>query len=75
METPQKMIPTKRRPSWARDVIKEVERYGAPKGRKIQRIHSNYVALMSNIVDEEPTCFKEASNKKEWMQAMIKEYQ
>ena len=30
---------------------------------------------MDNIVDEEPTCFEEASKKKEWMQDMIEEYQ
>ena len=30
---------------------------------------------MGNLVDEEPTCFEEASKKKEWMQAMIEEYQ
>ena len=57
IETAQKMISTKIRPSWDHDVIKEAERYGAPKGSKIQRIHSNYVALMRNIVDEQPTYF------------------
>ena len=31
--------------------------------------------LMRNIVDEEPTCLDEASKKKEWMQAVIEEYQ
>ena len=30
---------------------------------------------MCNPVDEEPTCFEEASKNKEWMDAMIKEYQ
>ena len=30
---------------------------------------------MCNLVDEEPTCFKEASKKKEQMDAMIEEYQ
>ena len=57
METPQKMISTKRIPAWAHDAIKETERYGAPEGSKIQRIYSKYVALMSNLVGEEPTCF------------------
>ena len=66
------MISTKRRLAWSSDVIKGVERYGAPKGRKIQKIYSNYVALMRNLVDEKPTCFKEALKKKEWMQDMIK---
>ena len=75
METPHEMIFKKRRPSWARDIIKEAKRYGAPKGSKRQRIYYNYVALMCNLVDEEPTCFEEASKKKEWMDAMIEEYQ
>ena len=30
---------------------------------------------MCNLIDEEPTCFEEASKKKEWMDAMIEEYQ
>ena len=69
------MISIKRRPTWACDIIREAERYGAPEGSKRQRIYSNYVALMSNLVDEEPTCFEVASKKKEWMKAMIEEYQ
>ena len=55
METPQKMISPKRIPSWDHDVIKETERYGPQEGIKRQRIHLNYLALMSNLVDEEPT--------------------
>ena len=69
------MISIKRIPTWAHDIIKEEEIYGAPEGRKRQRIHSNYVSIMNNLVDKEPTWFKEASKKKEWMQAMIEEYQ
>ena len=34
-----------------------------------------YVVLIRNLVDEEHTCFEEASKKKEWIQAMIEEYQ
>ena len=30
---------------------------------------------MCNLVDEEPTCFEESLKKKEWMDAMIEEYQ
>ena len=29
---------------------------------------------MCSLVDAEPTCFKEATKKKEWMDAMLKEY-
>ena len=33
------------------------------------------MALICNLVDEEPTCFEEASKKNEWMKGMIEEYQ
>ena len=75
METPHEVISTKRRPTWAHDIIQEVEIYGAPEGRKRQRLYSNYVALMCNLVDEEPTSFEEATKNKEWMDVMVKEYQ
>jgi hypothetical protein len=29
---------------------------------------------MCNLLDEEPTCFEEAIQKKEWADAMIEEY-
>ena len=32
------------------------------------------MALMCDLVDKEPTCF-EATKQKEWVDAMIKEYQ
>jgi hypothetical protein len=33
------------------------------------------MALMCNLLDEEPTCFEEAIQKKEWVDAMTEEYQ
>jgi hypothetical protein len=36
---------------------------------------SSYTALMCNLLDEEPTCFEEAIQKKEWADAMTEEYQ
>jgi hypothetical protein len=36
---------------------------------------SSYTALMCDLLDEEPTCFEEAIQKKEWADAMIEEYQ
>ena len=75
IETPHEMTSIMRRPTWACDIIREEERYGAPEGRKRTRLDSNYVALMCNLVDEEPTCFEESSKKKEWMDAMIEEHQ
>ena len=60
IETPHETILTRKRPAWACDIIQEAERYGAPEGSKRLRIHSNYVALMCNLVDEETTCFEES---------------
>jgi hypothetical protein len=36
---------------------------------------SSYVALMSNIIDLEPSTFEEAVEKQEWKNAMMEEYQ
>jgi hypothetical protein len=36
---------------------------------------SSYTALMCNLLDEEPTCFEEVIQKKEWVDAMTEEYQ
>ena len=75
MDMPQEMISQKRRPYWDHDVIQGAEKYGAPEGIERARTYSSYVALMCNLVDVEPTYFEEATKKKEWMDAMIKEYQ
>jgi hypothetical protein len=36
---------------------------------------SNYMALMCDLIEKEPTCFEEAIQKKEWVDAMTEEYQ
>ena len=67
------------RPAWARELIREAKRYGAPKGihreRKIKNPYNIYVALLCNIIDKEPSTYEEAVEKKEWKDAMMKEYQ
>ena len=30
---------------------------------------------MSDLVDKEPTCFEDEKNQKEWVDAMVEEYQ
>ena len=55
--------------------MRKAKTYGAPKGSKRQIIYSKYVALMGNLVDEQIAIFEEDPKKKEWMKAMIKEYQ
>jgi hypothetical protein len=78
-EPPQMTISHKRKPTWAREVIQYGEKYGAPKGTMRQvnkpKAFSNYMALMCDILEKKPTCFEEAIQKKEWVDAMTEEYQ
>jgi hypothetical protein len=68
-EPPQMTCSHKRKPAWERELIQDVEKYGVPEGttRQVKRPKpfSSYMALMCNLLDEEPTCFEEAIQKKE----------
>jgi hypothetical protein len=78
-EPPRMMISHKRKPAWARELIQDAEKYGAPKGTMRQskkpKPFSSYMALMCDLIEKEPTCFEEAIQKKEWVDAMTEEYQ
>ena len=78
-EPPMMEISRKRKPAWAREIIQEAERYGAPEGStrisKNPKPFSSYVALMCDLVDQEPTNYEEAIQKKEWVEAMTEEHQ
>ena len=69
----------KRKPAWVREIIQEAERYGALEGSKrtikLSKPYSRYVALLCDLADQEPTSYEEAAQKKEWVEAMTKEYQ
>jgi hypothetical protein len=69
----------KRKPAWARELIQDGEEYGVPEGatRQVKRSKPfySYTTLMCNLLDEEPTCFEEAIEKKEWADVMTEEYQ
>ena len=72
------MISQKRKPSWAREVIEEAKRHGAPAGtireRKKPKSYPSYMALICDLVDKELTCFEEAIKQKQWVDAMVEEY-
>jgi hypothetical protein len=78
-EPPQMTFSHKRKLAWARELIQDGEKYGVPEGTTRQvkkpKPFSSYTALMCNLLDEEPTCFEEAIQKKEWADAMTEEYQ
>ena len=71
-------ISQKRKPAWVREIIQEAEKYGAPEGstrtRKRSKPYSNYVALMCDLVDQEPTNYEEAAQKEEWVEEMTEYY-
>jgi hypothetical protein len=73
-EPPQMTMSHKRNLAWARELIQDGEKYGAPEGtmRHVEKPKpfSNYMVLVCDILDNEPTCFEEAIQKKEWFDAM-----
>ena len=56
-----------------------MERYGAleenHRERKRTRSYSRHVALLCDFIDKEPCSYEEATEWKEWKDAMIEEYQ
>ena len=68
-EPPTMEISQKRKPALEREIIHKAEIYGAPKGStsisKNPKPFSSYVALMCDLVDQEPTNYEEAVQKKE----------
>ena len=72
-------ISQKRKPAWVREIIQEAEIYGELEGstrtNKRSKPYSSCVALMCDLVDQEPTSYEEAAQKKEWVETMTDEYQ
>ena len=79
VDTPPEKNPHKRKPAWVREIIQGAEIYGVPeenlKGRKRTRSCSSYVALLCDFIDKEPSKYEEVTERKEWKDVMIKEYQ
>ena len=69
----------KRRPSWLRDTLEDVERHIAPRGtfresKKLNR-YQGYLVAMSTIVQSEPGMFEEVVKHQVWKDAMNEEYE
>ena len=69
----------KRIPNWDQEIFIHADKYGAldETSREIKRnhTHSNYVALLCDINYAYPSSYEEATEKKEWKDAMIEVYQ
>ena len=79
IDPPHEKNSYKIKPTWACEAIQGTERYGTPeemhRERKRTRYYYGYVALLLDIIDKESSNYEEATEKKEWKDAMIKEYQ
>jgi hypothetical protein len=79
VDLPKEVVATRKRPAWLRNTLQEAEGHASPKGsfKESKRPHkfSTYVALMSNIIDSEPSTFKEDDEKPKWKDTMMEEYQ
>jgi hypothetical protein len=62
VDPPREIVVTRKRPTWLRDTLEEVEGHAAPMGsfreKKRPRNFSSYVALMRKIIDVEPSTFE-----------------
>ena len=79
IDPPQEKNPYKRKLAWVQEDIQGGEGYGAleemHRERKRTWSYSGYVALLCDIIGKEPSNYEEATEKKEWKDAMIEEYQ
>jgi hypothetical protein len=61
-------ISHKRNPSWVREIIQYGEKYGALEGTMRQvkkpKPFSNYMDLLCDILEKDPTCFEESIQEK-----------
>ena len=77
VDPPQEANTHKRRTTWAQEIIQGAEKYGVPDdtSKEIKRnmTHSNYVALLCDIIDAKPSNYEETIKKKEWKEATIEE--
>jgi hypothetical protein len=69
----------RRKTRWVEQTLREAQEYvGAPRtsvreSRAPQRF-SSYMALMSELLEAEPSSFQEASQQQVWRDAMVEEY-
>jgi len=70
---------TKKRPTWLRNTLQEAENHATPNSsfRESKRPHkfSSYMALMSHIIESEPSSYEETAKQQLWKDAMMEEYQ
>ena len=78
VDPPQEKNPHRRKPAWVREAIQGTERYGDSKEmhreRKRTTSYSSYVSLLCDIIDEKPSNYEKATEKKEWKDDVIADF-
>lgn len=68
-----------KRLAWLRSTLQEAKGHAAPCGSfresKRPKRYSRYAALMTNLIDFEPSTHEEAASQQVWKNAMLEEYQ
>lgn len=68
------ILNTRKRPSWLKYALEDVEGHGAMKGtfreRKIRKRYSWYAAYMKKLIEARPYTFEEVSHQEVWKKAM-----
>jgi hypothetical protein len=79
VDLPEEAVAIRKRPAWLQNTLQKAKGHTTPKDSfresKRPNMFSIYVALMSNIIDSEPSTLEEAAEKPEWKDAMMEEYQ
>ena len=73
---PHEPSSSKKRPSWLREILDDVEGHVAPQGtfresKKPNRYHG-YLTIMSTIIQNEPSSFSDVVKHQVWKDAMTK---
>jgi hypothetical protein len=67
VDLPRNVAVTRKRPAWLRDTLQNAEGHAVPRGtfRESKRPNrfSSYMALMSHIIDSEPSSYEEATDQ------------
>eukprot|EP00253_Pinus_taeda_P016236 PITA_16236 len=75
---PHEPSSSRKRPSWLRGLLDDVEGHAAPRGTfhesKKPNRHQGYLTIMSTIIQNEPSSFSDAIKHQVWKDAMTEEY-
>ena len=78
-KTPEEAFTGKKKPRWVLQTLKEAKEYVEPPKRAVRESKAperfcSYMALVSSLIESEPSTFEEAADQQVWRDAMMEEY-